>query len=79
MASLRQRGCVHFFLPASYRRRGGGVVLNKGTLRGREAGFFEAGYRVTVVITKAMESKFKKQFQHGVGTDFSLQQCVTHR
>ena len=26
-----------------------------------------------------MESKSKKQFQHGVATDFSLQQCVTHR
>ena len=82
MASLRQQAAgVCSFLPScqlqAEGRRGGSEQRHFKRQRGR---FLRGRLScVTVVITKAMESKFKKQFQHGVGTDFSLQQCVTHR
>ena len=48
--------------------------LNKGTLRVRQSGRILRGSPLGVIITRARESKSKKQFQTGVRIGFSLQQ-----
>ena len=64
LANVSQNGkpqtgiCVHFFLPAIYR------VLNKGTLTVRQRGRILCGWPLCmIIITKATESKPKKQLQ----------------
>ena len=64
LANVSQNGkpqtgiCVHFFLPAIYR------VLNKGTLTVRQRGRILWGWPLCmIIITKATESKPKKQLQ----------------
>ena len=54
----------------------GGQGPEKGSLAsqsGRGAGFSEAGPSCVLIITKAMEPKSKKQFQHGDRIGSSLQ------
>ena len=73
MASLRQADVlIPVFLLLT---RGQGSKQRKVSLAARQKGRILWGRPLCVIIiTKATERKSKEQFQHGVRTDFSLQQ-----